>query len=168
MGERKLPRREREKLRQSQEMLEAARELFSEKGYHNVSMHQIAERSEFAIGTLYKFFKNKEELYRTLVMEKSTQIFGDLTAPLSADGDTLAVLEKYLANRARIAAEPDIHLAVPDAEIDRRLAAMEAKGEDAWRPADRERFVSQALQAYAAMTTSAARGAVRDVSQLKA
>jgi dihydroxy-acid dehydratase len=60
-----------------------------------------------------------------------------------------------------------IHLAVPDAEIDRRLAAMEAKGEDAWRPADRERFVSQALQAYAAMTTSAARGAVRDVSQLK-
>ena len=44
---------------------------------------------------------------------------------------------------------------------------MEAKGEDAWRPADRERFVSQALQAYAAMTTSAARGAVRDVSQLK-
>ena len=61
-----------------------------------------------------------------------------------------------------------IHLAVPDSEIDRRRAAMEAKGEDAWRPADRQRFVSQALQAYAAMTTSAARGAVRDVSQLKA
>jgi len=60
-----------------------------------------------------------------------------------------------------------IHLAVPDAEIDRRLAAMEAKGEDAWRPVARERFVSPALQAYAAMTTSASRGAVRDVSQLK-
>ena len=60
-----------------------------------------------------------------------------------------------------------IHLAVPDAEIDRRLAAMEAKGEDAWRPVARERYVSPALQAYAAMTTSASRGAVRDVSQLK-
>jgi len=60
-----------------------------------------------------------------------------------------------------------IHLAVPDAEIDRRLAAMEAKGEDAWRPVARERYVSPALQAYAAMTTSASHGAVRDVSQLK-
>jgi dihydroxy-acid dehydratase len=60
-----------------------------------------------------------------------------------------------------------IHLDVPDAEIDRRLAAMEAKGEDAWRPVARERHVSPALQAYAAMTTSASHGAVRDVSQLK-
>ncbi len=105
MGEKNLSRREKEKLRQRRQMLDAALELFSEKGYHSVSMHQIAERSEFALGTLYKFFKNKEDLYRALVMEKSTQIFGDLCEPLSADGDTLAVLEKYLANRARIAAE---------------------------------------------------------------
>jgi len=38
----KLSRREREKLRQRQEILDAALELFSEKGYHNVSMHEIA------------------------------------------------------------------------------------------------------------------------------
>jgi len=44
---------------------------------------------------------------------------------------------------------------------------MEAKGDEAWQPANRVRHVSQALQAYAAMTTSASRGAVRDVSQLK-
>jgi dihydroxy-acid dehydratase len=44
---------------------------------------------------------------------------------------------------------------------------MEAKGEMAWKPANRDRYVSQALQAYAALTTSAARGAVRDLSQLK-
>jgi dihydroxy-acid dehydratase len=44
---------------------------------------------------------------------------------------------------------------------------MEAKGEKAWRPENRQRVVSQALQAYAALTTSAARGAVRDLSQLK-
>jgi dihydroxy-acid dehydratase len=59
-----------------------------------------------------------------------------------------------------------IHLAVPDAEIDRRLAAMEAKGEDAWRPVARERYVSPALQAYAAMTTSASHGAVRDLDKI--
>jgi len=44
---------------------------------------------------------------------------------------------------------------------------MEAKGDRAWKPVNRDRQVSAALQAYAAMTTSAARGAVRDVTQLK-
>ena len=44
---------------------------------------------------------------------------------------------------------------------------MEAKGELAWQPIKRERTVSQALQAYAALATSADRGAVRDISQLK-
>jgi AcrR family transcriptional regulator len=101
----KLSRREREKLLHRRQMLDAALELFSEKGYHNVSMHEIAERAEFAIGTLYKFFKNKEDMYRALVMEKSTEIFGELSAPLSAEGDTLSVLEGYLVNRARIAVE---------------------------------------------------------------
>jgi dihydroxy-acid dehydratase len=43
---------------------------------------------------------------------------------------------------------------------------MEAKGSNAWKP-NRDRQVSLALQAYAAMTTSAARGAVRDVSQIQ-
>ena len=61
-----------------------------------------------------------------------------------------------------------IHLAVSDEELAARRAAMEAKGEAGWQPAaPRPRKVSTALQAYAAMTTSAARGAVRDVSQLK-
>ncbi len=52
-------------------------------------------------------------------------------------------------------------------ELATRRQAMEAKGEKAWRPENRQRVVSQALQAYAALTTSAARGAVRDLSQLK-
>jgi len=54
-----------------------------------------------------------------------------------------------------------IHLAVDEAELARRRAAMEAKGSDAWKPAKRSRKVSTALKAYAAMATSAARGAVR-------
>ena len=57
-----------------------------------------------------------------------------------------------------------INLAVSDEELARRRAAQDAKG---WHPAkERPRKVSPALQAYAAMTTSAARGAVRDVSQV--
>ncbi len=59
-----------------------------------------------------------------------------------------------------------INLAISDAELAKRRAAMEARGAGAWKPQNRKRNVSAALQAYAAMTTSADTGAVRDVSQL--
>ncbi|HYF84886.1 dihydroxy-acid dehydratase [Azospirillum sp.] len=60
-----------------------------------------------------------------------------------------------------------IRLAVGDEEMQRRRDAMNAKGVDAWKPASRERVVSPALRAYAALTTSADRGAVRDVTQVE-
>jgi dihydroxy-acid dehydratase len=58
-----------------------------------------------------------------------------------------------------------IRLAVPDQVLTERRQGMEQRGEDAWQPVNRERTVSAALRAYAALTTSAARGAVRDVDQ---
>ncbi|QKG71700.1 dihydroxy-acid dehydratase [Erythrobacter mangrovi] len=61
--------------------------------------------------------------------------------------------------------ERSINLAVSDEELASRRAARDAAG---WQPAEpRPRKVSPALEAYAAMTTSAARGAIRDVSQIK-
>jgi dihydroxy-acid dehydratase len=75
---------------------------------------------------------------------------------LVEEGDTIEI---DIPNRS-------IRLAVSDEELARRRAAMEALGERAWKPKSRQRHVSAALQAYAAMTTSAATGAVRDVSQL--
>jgi len=61
-----------------------------------------------------------------------------------------------------------IHLAVPDAELLRRRAVMEARSDGAWQPAEpRQRSVSTALQAYGLMATSAAKGAVRDLNQIK-
>jgi len=60
-------------------------------------------------------------------------------------------------------ASRQVALAVDDSELTRRRTAMEARGANAWKPAARSRKVSMALKAYAAMTTSAARGAVRVV-----
>ncbi len=58
-----------------------------------------------------------------------------------------------------------INLAISEAELAQRRAAMEAKGRQAWKPAsERPRKISAALRAYAAMVTSADKGAVRDVS----
>jgi dihydroxy-acid dehydratase len=78
------------------------------------------------------------------------------TIGLVNDGDSIEI---DIPNRR-------IHLAISDAEMAKRRAAMEARGTAAWKPQNRARKVSAALQAYAAMTTSADTGAVRDVSQL--
>src|SRR6476659_1576858 len=58
-----------------------------------------------------------------------------------------------------------VELMVSHEEIDHRRAAEEAKGDAAWQAVGRKRNVSTALQAYAALTTSAARGAVREVKR---
>lgn len=76
---------------------------------------------------------------------------------LVEDGDRIEI---DIPNRA-------IRLAVSDEELARRRALQEARGEQAWKPKDRQRPVSAALRAYAAMTTSADTGAVRDVSQVE-
>jgi dihydroxy-acid dehydratase len=61
-----------------------------------------------------------------------------------------------------------INLMISDAEMAQRRAAMDAKGKQGWKPAsERPRKVSAALRAYAAMVTSADKGAVRDVSKLE-
>lgn len=60
-----------------------------------------------------------------------------------------------------------IHLAVSEADMAARRENMESKGAQAWMPTDRDRQVSSALQAYAALATSADQGAVRDLAQLK-
>ncbi|HQN53190.1 MAG TPA: dihydroxy-acid dehydratase, partial [Novosphingobium sp.] len=84
-------------------------------------------------------------------------------SPEAAEGGEIGLVEPGDRIEIDIPART-IHLAVSDEELARRRAAQDAKG---WKPAkERPRKVSVALQAYAAMTTSAARGAVRDLSQL--
>ncbi|EON14989.1 MULTISPECIES: dihydroxy-acid dehydratase [Pandoraea] len=87
-------------------------------------------------------------------------------SPEAAEGGTIGLVEDGDVIEIDIT-QRKMHLAVPDEELARRRAAMEARGDKAWQPVDRQRVVSQALQAYAALATSADRGAVRDLSQLK-
>ena len=87
-------------------------------------------------------------------------------SPEAAEGGTIGLvyegdtIEIDIPNRS-------IHLAVDFAELEKRREAMVSRGNQAWKPVNRERQVSAALRAYAAMTTSADTGAVRDVSQVE-
>ncbi len=86
-------------------------------------------------------------------------------SPEAAEGGAIGLVEEGdnikidIPNRT-------IHLDISDSELASRRVAMDAKGDDAWKPVNRNRQVSVALQAYAALTTSASRGATRDMSQL--
>ncbi len=60
-----------------------------------------------------------------------------------------------------------INVGLTDAELSDRRKKMEAKGDKAWKPEHRNRVVSKALQAYAAMASSADKGAVRDLSLIR-
>jgi dihydroxy-acid dehydratase len=86
-------------------------------------------------------------------------------SPEAAEGGALALVQE--GDRIEIDIPKRlIRVSLSDEEIAKRRKAMQAKGSDAWKPGPRERKVSKALQAYAAMATSAARGAVRDVNQI--
>lgn len=87
-------------------------------------------------------------------------------SPEAAEGGAIGLVEEGEMIDIDIPAR-SVNLRVSDDELAQRRAAMEARGPDAWQPLGRERVVSQALRAYAALTTSADRGAVRDLSQLK-
>lgn len=87
-------------------------------------------------------------------------------SPEAAEGGVIGLVEEGdpiaidIPNRS-------INLEVTDEVLEQRRAAMNALGVHAWTPKGRNRGVSPALRAYAALTTSAARGAVRDVTQVE-
>ena len=96
MNNAKLTRREKEKRRHKKEILEAALRLFSEKGFYNVSVQEIAEASEFGIGTLYSFFESKEALFEELINDTSELIVNELLQVLDSSCNERELLSKFI------------------------------------------------------------------------
>ena len=86
-------------------------------------------------------------------------------SPEAAEGGLIALLEQGDRIEIDIPGR-SLRVALTDDELAARRARMDARGAEGWVP-NRTRVVSPALQAYAALTTSAARGAVRDVTQVQ-
>jgi dihydroxy-acid dehydratase len=87
-------------------------------------------------------------------------------SPEAACGGTIALIEDGDMIAIDIAAR-SITVEVPADVLAERRSRMEARGAAAWKPAGRQRVVSQALQAYALFATSADKGAVRDLAQVQ-
>jgi TetR/AcrR family transcriptional regulator len=79
------------------DILNAARRFFEQKGYRATSMAAIAEEAQLAVGTLYKFFRDKRDLYQTLVAATMHDFERQLTAVLrDPDGDQVSQLHEFI------------------------------------------------------------------------
>jgi TetR/AcrR family transcriptional regulator len=92
----KLSRKERELQRHRQEILGVALKMFSESGFHGVTMNDIARESEFSVGTLYKFFQSKEDLYGALLLQKINEIEDALRDSLEGGKDEIDSIRSFL------------------------------------------------------------------------
>ncbi len=91
-----ISRKEREYLAHRDEILSAAEKVFAAKGFFPTTMSDIARRAEFGTGTLYKYFKSKEELYFTLIDEKAEEINRLVKAELSQKNSAVERIKNAL------------------------------------------------------------------------
>ena len=98
-------RRERERQQHRREILAVALDLFSLKGFEKTAMADIAEQAEFAVGTLYKLFEDKNALYRALILDAVERFTQALTAVLTTPGSELERLARYIETKATLFAQ---------------------------------------------------------------
>jgi AcrR family transcriptional regulator len=91
-----IKRKEREYLAHRKEILQSAEKVFAEKGFFQTTMNEIADVAEFGTGTLYKYFKSKEELYFTLIDEKVEELHRLVKAELSQKTSAMERIKKVL------------------------------------------------------------------------
>ncbi|MEH0022272.1 MAG: TetR/AcrR family transcriptional regulator [Desulfobacter sp.] len=87
-----LTRKERDDLRKRNEILAAASEIFASRGFHSTTMAQISKRSQYPLGTIYKYFPGKKEMYHDLVINRVRDL-GQILGEIRTD-DSLGVCEK--------------------------------------------------------------------------
>lgn len=92
----KETRKERERQAKRQEILKAAREVFAAKGLHAATLDEVAERAEFAKGTLYCYFKSKDDLFLSMLEDEIDRFSQSLQAVLSRDTAPPEVLSRLV------------------------------------------------------------------------
>ncbi|HPU98849.1 MAG TPA: TetR/AcrR family transcriptional regulator [Candidatus Hydrogenedentes bacterium] len=74
----------------------AALEIFSEQGFHNATMDQVAERAGVAKGTVYRYFSSKEELLRELFREAARELAEQFRTSFGGDGNLPEMVETFI------------------------------------------------------------------------
>ncbi|MDD5409175.1 MAG: TetR/AcrR family transcriptional regulator, partial [Candidatus Omnitrophica bacterium] len=91
-----LPRKARDKLLRRTDILSAATRVFAEKGYHNATMSDIARQAEYAVGTIYLYFKDKQALYLALTDEKIEELIRRVKERIAKAHGALAKIKAFI------------------------------------------------------------------------
>jgi len=129
-----LTRVERRKLETRREIIEAAFDCFSERGYHATGIADIAARLGIGHGTFYRYFENKRDIVEHVISDLIERVLQALTAENAPDA--VSTLEDYRTQSARIG-ESLGRIILEDPRIPRMLL-LEAPGID---PAMGERIL---------------------------
>ena len=121
-----LTRVERRKLETRREIIEAAFDCFSERGYHATGIADIATRLGIGHGTFYRYFENKRDIVEHVINELIERVLQALTAENAPDA--VSTLEDYRTQSARIG-ESLGRIILEDPRIPRMLL-LEAPGID--------------------------------------
>jgi TetR/AcrR family transcriptional regulator len=127
MAKVKLTRKEREKLRHKKDILAAALHLFSSKGFHNVSMQEIAQASEFAVGTLYNFFESKDTLFDEMTKSCGEKITNALIVILDGPGTEADRLTNFIRHLPTLLEEHADFIRMYVSEVRTRGAMLSRK-----------------------------------------
>lgn len=127
MSEEQLSRKERERLHHKQEILDTALQLFSDNGFHNVSMQQIAEASEFSVGTLYNFFDSKDALFDEMINTCGERIIGKLISVLDTPGTEVERLTNFIRYASTLLEEHAQFIKMYVSELGTRAAKLSQK-----------------------------------------
>lgn len=94
--ENNLTRKERQRLARQDEILNAARQVFSQRGFKNATLDEIAVIAEFGKGTIYNYFKSKEELFVSVIVRGIHRFQQFVDEAVRTKGTTKEKLEAYI------------------------------------------------------------------------
>ena len=89
-------RKEQERITRKNEIMEAGLQLFAEKDFHEVTVDEIAERVGLSKGTLYLYFKNKDDLFFSIIQDKTNLLYKRLNATIEGDKPFTECLKNFV------------------------------------------------------------------------
>ncbi len=84
-GRRELRRARHQDLSRAQ-LLDAAEQVFGDKGFHDATLKEVAELAEFSVGSVYSFFESKEDLFRQIYRRRGEEFMSGMRAALDGRG----------------------------------------------------------------------------------
>ena len=85
-----------------EQILEGAHRVFSRMGFDAASMNDITQEANVSKGTIYVYFRNKEELFEALVDRERAALFGDMHTALEGDGAAAEKMHRFGSIIARL------------------------------------------------------------------